>query len=147
MHIAKYIPTGKLIDISNVVKGKKCNCKCYSCGGKLIAKKGEQRADHFAHDKNSEKECQYSFWVVCRDLAKQIFLNTEKNTPIKISLNNNIEYVQVADISTYNAKVENINFDLYFHTKKYGIIYVYFQLQKHKDYKSISMIPTLAQFC
>ena len=44
---------GKLIHISEIgqtEKGKKCNCTCPKCGKILVAKCGEKRKWHFAHD-------------------------------------------------------------------------------------------------
>ena len=73
MHIATFLPTGELIGIDKAEKGINCQCACYSCKGELIAKQGESNQWHFAHHHNSKTQCEYSFWVVCRDLAKQIF--------------------------------------------------------------------------
>lgn len=39
-------------DISESERGKKCGCVCPSCGAALIARKGEEREHHFAHDPN-----------------------------------------------------------------------------------------------
>lgn len=50
---------GILIHISTLKDyelGKKCNCVCPECGGKLIARKGRIRKPHFAHlNENSSK--------------------------------------------------------------------------------------------
>ena len=40
---------GKLVDINDVPSGLECECTCPGCGGKLVAKKGEDTAHHFAH--------------------------------------------------------------------------------------------------
>jgi len=39
----------ELKHISEVKKGKKCQCRCPACGAKLIAKKGRRKKHHFAH--------------------------------------------------------------------------------------------------
>lgn len=45
---------GELVHISNVSKGLACQCKCANCGKLLVAKKGELKVHHFAHEANSE---------------------------------------------------------------------------------------------
>jgi len=125
MHIAIFEPTGKLIGIDKADKGKNCRCYCVSCKGELVAKQGEMNQWHFAHHHNSKKECDYSFWVVCRDLAKQIFLSEE--TPLKaIRLSNDIGPTQISHVSISNTKRDGITFDVSFMTKEYGRVFVYF---------------------
>ncbi|WHY77279.1 competence protein CoiA family protein [Neobacillus sp. WH10] len=45
---------GKLVHISDVEKGLKCECVCPACNHPLIARKGEKTAHHFAHYNGSE---------------------------------------------------------------------------------------------
>ena len=40
---------GKAVRVSEVSRGLACECVCPGCGGQLVAKKGMQRAHHFAH--------------------------------------------------------------------------------------------------
>jgi hypothetical protein len=40
---------GKIVHISEVEQGLQCECICPACKERLIARKGEQRIDHFAH--------------------------------------------------------------------------------------------------
>lgn len=125
MHIATYNPTGKLTGIDKATKGKNCDCRCYSCQGELVAKKGESNQWHFAHFHNSKKECDYSFWVVCRDLAKQIFASKEHPlTSMRLSID--IGDTSISHISFDDTNMDDINFDVSFFTKEYGRIYVYF---------------------
>lgn len=42
--------------IDDVPNGKKCNCVCAECGGKLVAKQGNIRTHHFAHENGNESE-------------------------------------------------------------------------------------------
>ena len=141
MHIAHDKNSKKLMGIDKVEKGKKCDCICVSCRGELIAKQGEYNQWHFSHFHNSEKDCDYSFWVVCRDLAKQIFLSTEK--PLKrIWISSKIGQVNVNYVSTEIAKMSQTNFDVSFFTKEYGRIYVYFVTPEHNR----NFIPTGAVF-
>ena len=41
--------SGKAVHVSEVSRGLACGCVCPRCGGQLVAKKGTQRAHHFAH--------------------------------------------------------------------------------------------------
>lgn len=124
MHIAIHDPTGKLIGIDKADKGKNCQCHCVSCKGELVAKQGGTNQWHFAHYHNSKKECDYSFWVVCRDLAKQIFLSKETQ-PNTIRLSNDIDPIQISDITINDTKRDDITFDMSFMTKEYGRVFVY----------------------
>ncbi|MCG9679095.1 hypothetical protein [Vibrio sp. Isolate24] len=45
---------GNIVSISDVPRGSSCNCTCIGCNSSLVARKGEERADHFAHDPNSK---------------------------------------------------------------------------------------------
>ena len=50
---AKSLESGKIIHISELEEGrtgKKCNCVCHHCSQKMWAKRGEERAWHFAHE-------------------------------------------------------------------------------------------------
>lgn len=77
---------GRLVDITQVVSGKACNCICPSCGQSLVARKGKsERVHHFAHNKNMNEaieekvECEYSFHVAARLVIKQIFSEKQKD--------------------------------------------------------------------
>jgi len=41
--------TGELKTIDRVVSGKACNCVCPECRSQLVARKGRQKAHHYAH--------------------------------------------------------------------------------------------------
>lgn len=125
MHIATFIPTGELIGIDKSDKGKNCDCKCYSCQGELVAKQGESNQWHFSHYKNSKKQCDYSFWVVCRDLAKQIFCS--KISPIdSIRTSHKMDKITISRISIEDTRIDDITFDLSFFAKDIGRIFIYF---------------------
>ncbi|MCF4175164.1 competence protein CoiA family protein [Vibrio sp. McD22-P3] len=73
------------VDVSDVARGKKCGCICPSCHTPLIARQGEEKQWHFAHatrkvDK-TDKECDFSFFVSVRMMARQVI-----ETGIKIAL-------------------------------------------------------------
>jgi len=73
-----HLPTSSIKDVGSVVKGMKCDCICPSCKTPLIARQGEVREWHFAHQsradqKKTEEPCQYSFAVSLRLMLKQLF--------------------------------------------------------------------------
>ena len=73
------------VDVSDVARGKKCDCICPSCHTPLIARQGEEKQWHFAHatrkvDK-TDKECDFSFFVSVRMMARQVI-----ETGIRIDL-------------------------------------------------------------
>lgn len=125
MHIATFLPTGELIGIDKAEKGINCQCACYSCKGELIAKQGESNQWHFAHHHNSKTQCEYSFWVVCRDLAKQIF-SSEVHPIRTIAISHQIGSKEISRISFEDTKIDDITFDLSFYAKDIGRIFVYF---------------------
>ena len=71
--------TGELLSVDNAARGRACSCICPSCGTKLLARKGEIKKHHFAHEIN--KECLYgaeisiyhAFYELLRK-ARQFFL-------------------------------------------------------------------------
>lgn len=69
--------SGRLLDISEVERGKACECVCPACKQRLVARFCADRANHFAHDKDSggqgvsEIECSLSFYVAMRLMIKQ----------------------------------------------------------------------------
>lgn len=145
MHIAIHEPTGKLIGIDKADKGKNCQCHCVSCKGELVAKQGGINQWHFAHYHNSKKECDYSFWVACRDLAKQIFFNFD--SPIKkIQLPNENQKTQIRYVSLEQTKIDGINFDLSFSCEKFDRIYVYFLTPESNRLKQNDFIRAFSNY-
>lgn len=60
------IDTGQIVSIDEVVRGLACNCKCPSCDGRLVARKADVNAHHFAHHTASKEVCQYAFYTSIR---------------------------------------------------------------------------------
>ncbi|NOH99261.1 hypothetical protein [Vibrio sp. 99-70-13A1] len=93
----------KLFDISEVVKGRACDCICPSCKQPLRANKGdpEKKIHHFSHDPKSQKEgetrkdCEYSFFVAARLLIKQRF---EEMESLELLLPDGVSYISQKDI-------------------------------------------------
>jgi len=65
----------ELIHISEVEKGLSCECICPACSAKLVAKKGNIKKQHFAHDKGDS--CKYAVETALHLAAKKI-LEVEK---------------------------------------------------------------------
>jgi hypothetical protein len=100
--LGKEIDSNKIVHISNVENGLKCNCKCVECGEKLIAvnNKNNKREFHFRHE--NESECKGGIETALHILAKQI---VGENDKIILSKNQYFEYskseieVQLSDYS------------------------------------------------
>lgn len=67
---------GSIRHIDNVDSGLSCNCVCPTCGGKLVAKKGDKMIHHFAH--KSGESCEYGFETSLHIMAKELFLVHKK---------------------------------------------------------------------
>lgn len=65
---------GNIVSIADVSSGKSCKCTCLGCKSPLIAKKGEDRADHFSHDPNSKVKsaCTWAPETEIHIVAKEI---------------------------------------------------------------------------
>lgn len=82
MDLPNHIPFGlreegqAYVDVADVPKGRKCGCICPSCKIPLIARQGKVNRWHFAHASRKiddiEQNCEYSFFVSVRAMAKQI---------------------------------------------------------------------------
>ena len=86
--------SNQLLDVSEVSRGKKCGCICPSCKTPLIARQGTENQWHFAHASRTvylktKKECDFSFFVSVRLMARQTIKNT-----LNIKLPENIGQVE-----------------------------------------------------
>ena len=75
--------SGTFVDVEDVPKGAKCGCICPACETPLIARQGEEREWHFAHAsrkvyEKTQKECEFSFYLSVRMMARQIIGNELK---------------------------------------------------------------------
>ncbi|NAX47774.1 competence protein CoiA [Photobacterium halotolerans] len=65
------------VDVVDVPRGNQCGCICPSCNTPLIAKQGQENQWHFAHASRkvsgTSKDCDFSFFVSVRMMARQIF--------------------------------------------------------------------------
>ena len=63
---------GEIVSVREVERGKACNCCCPGCGEVVIARQGEVRAWHFAHESGSD--CEGGAEGALHRAAKQIIL-------------------------------------------------------------------------
>lgn len=148
------IHNGKLIHISKVESGLKCNCTCPSCGEKLIARKGNKVTHHFAH--NSKVECEYGYQTSIHLAAKEIISEihhiqvpplylTFPGTGRKILL----EKEQILDVLEVmlEKKINNIIPDILLKTNKGELILEIFVTHEIDDEKKVKIkkldIPTI----
>lgn len=64
--------TNRYIGIDEAENGLRCGCICPSCKMELKARQGEENEHHFSHHRLAQIECEYSYWVAVRSMAKQI---------------------------------------------------------------------------
>lgn len=70
---------GILTHVSKVKSGLDCECVCTSCGGQLVAKKGEIKVHHFAH---LNAECAHAYESMVHYICKNAFKHfTHFKTP------------------------------------------------------------------
>lgn len=61
---------GSIVHISDVPSGLACGCICPGCRDRLIARKGVEKAPHFAH--HGDVPCRYALESALHKLAKQV---------------------------------------------------------------------------
>lgn len=67
---------GRPVDVHDVPRGKKCECVCPSCKGRLIARQGKVNEWHFAHEiQRYDSICEYTFFVSLRDMVKYLLVD------------------------------------------------------------------------
>lgn len=77
---------GRMRHISAVASGLACECTCPGCGQRLVAKKGQEQAHHFAH--RGDVSCRRAYESMLHRLAKQ-FIQDEGRfclPPVEASL-------------------------------------------------------------
>ena len=75
------LDTGEMVAVDEVPSGLGCGCKCPSCDGRLVARKGQINVHHFGHHDKSKEGCQYAFETSVRlmllaKLDEIVVLNT-----------------------------------------------------------------------
>lgn len=66
---------GRIVSVEDVRRGKACDCCCPECGEVLIARQGEVRAWHFAHE--SEGDCTGAAEGALHRAAKQLLIEAD----------------------------------------------------------------------
>lgn len=81
------VQDGRMVDVRSVSSGRACNCKCPNCGAPLIAKKGEIRVHHFAHDPIAKLvECTGAVETAIHKMAKQMVIEHRRLTVPKLDI-------------------------------------------------------------
>lgn len=80
---------GRIVSIDDVItSGLACKCICPACQAVLVAKKGPDKAHHFAHHEKSEELCQYAAFTSIRLMLLDIFSSDLSSQPTTIELPN-----------------------------------------------------------
>ena len=105
----------KIVTIKEVERGKKCNCKCPSCGVSLIAKQGAKTVHHFAHFNGSQ--CKYAVETALHLMAKEILFEEKKIMlpPVRVRVSRHAAELEIFkkqivefDKVTLENKIDNI---------------------------------------
>ena len=114
----------QLVDVYQVASGKRCGCECPSCRVPLIARKGNKKVWHFAHDSKSRAQkdigkCDYSFYVSVRMMARQMMGNrlSIRLPKCEVMLSERVflsaDYVHVSELVTESREIvlEDVSVD------------------------------------
>ena len=71
-HVRMGVRDGRCVSITDVPSGLACNCICAACKRPLVAKKGTQRAHHFAH--RAGVDCERAGETTLHLAAKQVLM-------------------------------------------------------------------------
>jgi hypothetical protein len=98
---------GILTTIDLVESGLGCHCLCPACGASLVAKKGQVRQHHFAHQ--AAPECRYGPETVAHLMAKEILAQTKSLTVPPVYWRPGTGYIlhPYKDVRFSEARVEN----------------------------------------
>lgn len=75
-------PNGRMVAVKDVPSGLACGCRCPECSRRLVAKKGDVRAFHFAHE--GDGSCQGAYESMVHRLAKDIIADDHGLTIPKV---------------------------------------------------------------
>jgi hypothetical protein len=105
----------QFVDVSEVERGRKCNCICPSCNTPLIARQGEINKWCFAHvskgvSKETKNECEYSFWLSVTSMAKQVIKSAVSiNLPSLVMYTSDAKKVRITEqqeVQLNDVKIE-----------------------------------------
>ena len=139
------LPEKRLVDVSEVDRGRNCDCICPSCKTALIARQGDKNEWHFAHDSkvastNTVEACKYSFWVSVVLMAKQLLKDANALTlPSLTMYTNDATKYEVAKNSSIkcndlkvDVKIDTTTVDATFKLGKYSVA-IFFTAPHRKD--------------
>lgn len=63
--------SNRITHISEAERGLSCNCSCIVCGERMVAKKGDEREHHFAHESN-KIACVVNHETLLHQFAKRV---------------------------------------------------------------------------
>jgi competence protein CoiA len=63
--------SNQITHISEVARGLSCQCFCVVCGERMVAKKGDEREHHFAHESN-KSACEVNHETLLHKFAKRV---------------------------------------------------------------------------
>ncbi|WP_323774465.1 hypothetical protein [Alcanivorax sp.] len=126
----------KVVEVSTVRKGRACQCQCLTCEQAVVAKKGDVKEWHFAHDSNPDRgplrECETSFLPSCRQFIIASALSgeiTTLSTPPYILYNEEITTGRVLENLEWKKGANN--FDLLTHVNDRDL-HIYFSYPGRK---------------
>lgn len=123
------IPFGKrhnklvhISEISDDENGLKCNCKCISCGSKLVARIGNKKARHFSH--YNECSCNGGIETALHLFAKEVLSESKRIVIPKL------------EVQYWNYSWNENQFSI-ITEEKYRIKEIPKEFKKHEDYEII----------
>lgn len=143
----------QFVDVSEVKRGRKCNCICPSCKTPLIARQGEVNDWHFAHackgvSSQTENRCEYSFGLSVTLMAKQVIatassielpsltMYTNENIEVKVSKQKSASL----DTVKIEQKVNSVQVDATLKLGEYIIAVIFTASHRHFDDSTVSLI-------
>lgn len=75
--------TGEVVDVAEVPNGAHCGCVCPACSTPLVARQGDLKVWHFAHESRGEafrttaRECEHSLYVSLKLMSRQILVGAK----------------------------------------------------------------------
>jgi hypothetical protein len=147
------LPDKQFVDVSEVKRGRRCDCICPSCKTPLIARQGEINEWHFAHvskgvSKETENECEYSFWVSVILMAKQVIQTAESiNLPSLVMYTSDAKEVNITEQQEVllndvkiEQKVSSVSVDAILKIGGYEIIVVFSAPHKLIDNSVLNVV-------
>lgn len=101
------LKNGRIIHISEVTedeRGLKCNCICPKCKQRLIARLGDKRIRHFAHN---NEQCRYALETSLHIFAKEVLESSLKMYIPRLSIEYRNNYTKLEDFDKEDMYYSN----------------------------------------